>query len=82
MGIIFSTRERAVLEGYRLLFNKVASRNSKAGYANIVPDHTGVVEGVLYEIDERDLEKLDKYEEYPSHYGRLKVKVKLNNYET
>ena len=80
-GIKFSRREDAILEGWRLEFNKVASRNPKEGYANIEPDKETVVEGILYEIQNSDLEKLDIREGYPRHYNREKVKVKLDNGE-
>lgn len=78
-GIKFLGRERAVLEGWRLGFNKVASRNSREGYANIEKDEKGIVEGVLYEIRDPDLRKLDRDEGYPNHYGRIKVRVKLDD---
>ena len=78
-GIRFSGRKRAILEGWRLEFNKVASRNPEEGYANIVEDEKGVVEGVLYEIPDPDIYKLDKYEGYPDHYIRIGVTVKLEN---
>ena len=80
-GIRFSRREHAVLEGYRLEFNKVSSQNPREGYANIVEDAESVVEGILYEIKESDLRKLDKFEGYPSHYRRTRVYVKLDNGE-
>ena len=73
--ISFAQRKRAVLKGYRLEFNKVASRNPKEGYANIIQDENGVVEGALYEILESDLSKLNRYEGFPAHYDRIKVKV-------
>ena len=80
-GIRFSRREHAVLEGFRLEFNKVSSRNTREGYANIVEDAESVVEGILYEIKESDLTKLDKFEGYPSHYRRTMVYVKLDDGE-
>ena len=78
-GVEFSGRERAILEGWILKFNTVASQNE--GYANIVLDEKGIVEGILYEIQNHDLKKLDKYEEYPDHYKRIKLKVRLDNGE-
>ena len=80
-GIKFSRREHAVLEGFRLEFNKVSSRNPREGYANIVKDPEGIVEGILYEIEESDLSKLDKFEGYPLHYRRTRIYVKLDNGE-
>lgn len=78
-GVNFSNREHAILEEWRLEFNKIASRNSKEGYANIVEDEKSVVEGILYTIQDSDIEKLDRYEGYPDHYNRIKVRVKLDD---
>jgi gamma-glutamylcyclotransferase (GGCT)/AIG2-like uncharacterized protein YtfP len=80
-GINFSKREHAILEGWRLEFNKVSFKNPKEGYANIVMSENSVVEGVLYEISDSDLRILDKYEGYPSHYGRIKIIVRTDDGE-
>ena len=37
-NINFSLRKRVILRYFRLEFNKIASRNPKEGYANIVPE--------------------------------------------
>jgi len=76
--INFSKREHAILEGWRLEFNKVASLNPKEGYATIVKDEEKVVEGILYIIQDVDIKKLDRYEGYPNHYDRIKVRVKTD----
>jgi cation transport regulator ChaC len=76
-NIRFSKREHAILKGYRLEFNKIASGNE--GYANIVKDTNGIVEGILYEIEEEDIRKLDRYEGCPNHYYRITVNVELDN---
>ena len=78
-GINFAKREWAVLKGWRLVFNKIAYRNPKEGYANIVKDEKGTVEGVLYDVLEEDIKKLDRYECYPIHYNKITVKVNLKN---
>jgi gamma-glutamylcyclotransferase len=36
------------------------------------------VEGVLYEIADSDLSRLDRFEGYPDHYDRLMIKVELD----
>ena len=61
-GVLFTERRRAILEGWKLLFNKVSSRNPSEGFANIEREEGSVVEGILYEIRDSDLEKLDSYE--------------------
>ena len=39
------------------------------------------MKGILYEIEESDLSKLDKFEGNPSHYRRTRIYVKLDNGE-
>lgn len=77
----FSWRRRDILKGYRLVFNKRARDNPKAGYANIVPDNECIVEGALYEIDEEGLNKLDKYEGFQKHYIRNEMLVECERKE-
>ena len=78
-GVTIFSMQRARLEGFRLAFNKVASRRENEGYANIAKDPDGIVEGILYEIRDSDISKLDEFEGYPNHYDRINVTVKLNN---
>lgn len=75
-GVDFSSRQRAVLRGYRLLFNKKSLREKlpdSIGFANIDEDPKSKVEGVLYEIAGEHLQRLDKSERHPSHYDRITV---------
>lgn len=69
-GVNYISRKRGILRGWRLAFNKIAGNNSNGGYANIVKDESAMVEGVLYEIDERGIKNLDIYEGCPEHYDR------------
>ena len=62
----------AVLHDYRLTY-RGASRNY--GVANIEPAEGHEVLGALYEIDERDLAALDRYEGYPTLYYRDDITV-------
>ncbi|MBV6513751.1 MAG: gamma-glutamylcyclotransferase [Ignavibacteriales bacterium] len=72
--VAFTKREKAILYGYSMSFSKKTTNGS--GRATILPsERESFVEGVLYEIDERDLEKLDKPERYPTHYSRIEVTV-------
>ncbi len=73
----FSQRNRATLHGYRLEFNKVSSENPDEGYANIVQFENGIVEGVLYEIRDTDLSKLDEHQGCPDQYERIRLEVVL-----
>jgi gamma-glutamylcyclotransferase (GGCT)/AIG2-like uncharacterized protein YtfP len=77
-GIAWSARQRAVLPGYRLLFNKKALREripEDVGFANINEYPEGRVEGILYDILDEHLDRLDESERYPEHYGRIEVTV-------
>jgi len=77
-GIPFTSRKRATLEGYRLLFNKKSLRErlpESSGFANITKWTDGVVEGILYEFDSQYLSLLDESERYPDHYDRIEVEV-------
>ena len=81
-GVDFTSRKRAVLHRYRLLFNKKAYRESlpdSIGFANINEDPDGIVEGVLYDICDKHLGLLDRSERYPDHYGRIHVVVETED---
>ncbi len=80
-GVAVATSRRAVLRGFRLLFNKKSLRErlpGAIGYANINECRDGVVEGALYELDEAALTSLDESERYPSHYTRIRVVVEVD----
>lgn len=78
-GINFSFRKIAILMNYELRFNKQAFRNPNEGYANLVPKKGQITEGILYEIDDTDIAKLDKFEGYPNHYKKETIRVELVN---
>ena len=69
-------RVPAVLEGWRLVFNKVAWPDLHHGFANIVPAAGEEVEGCLYRLPGAALEALDHYEGVPNHYVRREVTAK------
>lgn len=71
----FTKREGARLEGYKIVFNKQSNTDPRVGFANIEPDPDSVVHGVLYEIDENGLAKLDISEGSPDHFARQEMEV-------
>jgi len=74
----FISRSRGRLNGYHLLFNKMALRErlpDGIGFANINEDSAGTVEGVVYDIVDEHLPRLDESERYPEHYRRITVTV-------
>jgi cation transport regulator ChaC len=74
MGYLPPSR-KAVLQDYNLTFNKISSKNPSEGVANIIPLADSQVEGILYEVTDQDIAKLDAYEGVPTNYIRHIVKV-------
>jgi cation transport regulator ChaC len=72
----FAERRHCILERYRLAFDKVSSKDDRIGFANIVPDATGRVEGTLNLLSARGLDILDAVELVPHHYTRSYVLVR------
>lgn len=64
------------LEGYRLEFT-VYSDRWEGGAANVEPDADGHVWGLVWQVEEEDLERLDTYEGHPTFYRREQVDVLL-----
>ena len=64
----------ATLPNYKLIFAGW-SRQWRGGYATIMLSNGDKVLGALYEVSERDLKRLDSYEDCPRKYSRLKVTV-------
>ncbi|MEM4347893.1 MAG: gamma-glutamylcyclotransferase family protein [Candidatus Altiarchaeota archaeon] len=74
-GVKIFSEDIAVVKGWKLVFNKRATSDKGVGYANIIPDKNSEVYGVIYEIEEADILKLDNYEGYPNHYNRQLIPV-------
>ena len=64
----------ATLPNYKLIFTGW-SRKWRGGVASIKPFRGDKVIGGVYEISERDLRLLDRYEGYPNIYNRREVVV-------
>ena len=72
---------RGCLYGYRLAFNKRASRGGV--YANIVPSDTDQVWGVVYRCDPHAMKALDACEGVGTgHYRRIHVTILLDDGST
>lgn len=65
----------ARLAGYRLAFR---GRPGAMGVADIEPCPGSEVMGALWELSDRDLAALDRYEGYPGFYGRMTVEVQTD----
>lgn len=64
------------LEGYRLAFCMNGGGN---GVATVLPEQGSYVDGVLWQISERDEQNLDHYEGFPYLYGKEPVTVTDRN---
>lgn len=73
------------LSTYRLVFNKIPIDNGgkeKLGLANIAPsqDNLGMMEGILYEMPEENLGKLDALYHHPDEYQRKKLRFTKHDF--
>jgi gamma-glutamylcyclotransferase len=64
----------AILPNYQLIFSGW-SREWHGGTASIKPFRGAKVAGGVYEIAEKDLQKLDRAEDYPNTYDHINVLV-------
>ena len=69
-GVNFLSKERGTLKGYKFIINKKSQKNPNIGFANIIRDDNSEVEGIIYEVFQEDILKLDKFEGSPTHYRR------------
>jgi gamma-glutamylcyclotransferase (GGCT)/AIG2-like uncharacterized protein YtfP len=64
----------ARLPGHRLDFTRYSTA-FRGGVADVVPDPESEVWGVLYEVEDSDLDSLDNYEGVPVHYRRERATI-------
>ena len=64
----------AVLPNYKLVFSGW-SREWHGGTATIQPFRGAKIVGAVYEISAKDLQKLDRFEDYPNTYTHTNVTV-------
>ncbi len=67
--------EPVLLEGFKLTFNYYSSLRS-GGAANLMPDINSVTYGLLFEVEDKDMEILREKESYPNYYNEIPVTVK------
>lgn len=60
------------LDGYEMLFRG----NNRCGVATVEPLENGKVPVLIWDIQQSDLEALDRYEGYPFFYDRKNIDVK------
>lgn len=65
---------KALLKDYKLAFTHFSPRR-QGGAADIIQSKGGSVWGLLYDMPESDLKRLDTYEGFPRRYRRIEVAV-------
>ncbi|MCF8721505.1 gamma-glutamylcyclotransferase family protein [Nitrospina gracilis] len=73
------------LSAHKLAFNKIPLDNQgieKLGMANVIPaaSNLGMMEGIMYEMDESFLPKLDEIYHYPDEYLRKKMRLTKHDF--
>jgi gamma-glutamylcyclotransferase (GGCT)/AIG2-like uncharacterized protein YtfP len=66
---------KGILDNYKFIINKMSKADPSIGYANVVPEDGSFVEGLIYEVSNEDIIKLDKFEGYPNHYSRKLLSI-------
>jgi len=84
-GLAYEAAFSVSLSAFRLVFNKIPVDNGgrkNLGLANIAPtqDNLGMMEGILYEMPEENLEKLDALYLYPEEYQRKKMRFTKHDF--
>jgi len=84
-GLEYEAAFSVSLSAYRLVFNKIPMDNGgkeNLGLANIapIPDNLGMMEGVLYEMREENLPKLDALYNHPDEYQRRKMRFTKHDF--
>ncbi len=74
------------LSAYHLVFNKIPDDEDAPeglGLPNIepAPSNLGMMDGVMYEMKEQELEKLDAYFKNPIEYQRKVLRVTLHDFK-
>ena len=61
------------------MHKRAAYMPARQGYANVVQDAGGIVEGALYVVPPDAFKELDRHEGHPTHYCRTVVDIELPN---
>lgn len=84
-GLEYEAAFSVSLSAHRLVFNKIPMDNGgkeKMGLPNIMPtdNNLGMMEGVMYEMPEENLPKLDALYNHPNEYQRKKMRFTKHDF--
>lgn len=85
-GLEYEAAFSVTLSAYKLVFNKIPLDNGgkeKLGLPNIAPtqDNLGMMEGVLYEMLEENVPKLDALYQHPEEYQRKTMRFTKHDFQ-
>ena len=86
-GFEFIEKVTVTLSAQRIVFNRLPPEKSdieNRGLPNIepTPDNAGMMEGVLYEMQDTFLPKLDKFHDYPKECNRKLMNLNRHDFTT
>lgn len=84
-GLEYVATSPVTLSAHRVVFDKIPTDENAAeglGLANIepTPDNSGMAFGVLYEMEETFLPKLDEYHQAPNEYQRKVMRFNKHDF--
>ncbi|QPJ61118.1 MAG: gamma-glutamylcyclotransferase [Candidatus Nitronauta litoralis] len=85
-GFVANARFNVTLSAYKMVFHKIPNNpedfKEGEGRPTIIPtdSNIGMMEGILYEIDETLLPKLDEYYGHPNDYHRKKMRFTKHDF--
>lgn len=85
-GLVANARFNVTLSSYKMVFHLIpdnpADFKEGEGRPTIIPtdSNIGMMEGILYEIDETLLPKIDEYYDHPNKYQRKKMRFTKHDF--
>jgi gamma-glutamylcyclotransferase (GGCT)/AIG2-like uncharacterized protein YtfP len=79
-NVNYSNRRKAILKNYKFIINKISYKDPTIGFANVIPCENSNVEGIIYDVEPQEIIKLDKFEGFPKHYGKINEYVYVDDH--
>ena len=87
VGFEFIEKVTVTLSAQRIVFNRLPSEQNYTGSQGLpniepTPDNAGMMEGVLYEMRDTFLPKLDEFHDYPKECNRKLMNLNRHDFTT
>ena len=84
-GVEWNARFSVTFPAHKMVFNKIPTEEDahpELGYPNVVPapNNLGMMDGIMYEMKEEWVAKLDEYYQAPEEYQRKPVRVTKHDF--